>query len=71
MRQTETPAYGKEKDGNEGMLYTFDENSNVVEEKIPSETGDYKLLFDQVFKAIRGNSEYFINHNDILGSWLF
>ncbi|MFC5283648.1 Gfo/Idh/MocA family oxidoreductase [Pedobacter alpinus] len=61
------PAYGKEKDGNEGMLYTFDENSNVVEEKIPSETGDYKLLFDQVFKAIRGNGEYFINHNDILG----
>lgn len=60
-------AYGKEKKGDEGKLYTFNTKGEVVEELIESETGDYKLLFDQVFKAIRGNGEYFINQNDILG----
>lgn len=61
------PEYGKEKEGDEGLLFTLNSEGNVVEELIPRETGDYKLLFDQVFKAIRGNGEYFINQNDILG----
>lgn len=59
--------YGKENTGDEGKLYTFSETGVVVEENIPLETGNYMLLFDDVYNTIRNNSEYFIKQNDILG----
>lgn len=59
--------YGKENAGEEGQLYTFGENNEVIEEQIPLENGNYMLLFDEVYNAIRNDSEYFIKQNDILG----
>ena len=59
--------YGKEKPHQEGHLYTFNDKGEVVDELIAAETGDYKLLFDEVYKAIKGDGTYFINQNDILG----
>ncbi|MEO6162374.1 MAG: Gfo/Idh/MocA family oxidoreductase [Pelobium sp.] len=66
MKPTDT-GYGKEKDDSEGHLFTFDDKGALKDEPLPSETGDYKLLFDEVYKAIRGDGNYFINQNDILG----
>lgn len=60
-------SFGIEKPNDEGMLYTLDADGNVLEELIPSEAGDYNLLFDEVYKAIKGDGSYFINQNDILG----
>ncbi len=60
-------AYGKEKSGDEGKLYTFNDKGEVVEEQVPLENGNYMLLFDEVYNAIRNQSEYFIKQNDILG----
>ena len=59
--------YGKENAGDEGKLYTFDETGAVSEEEVPLEDGNYMLLFDDVFNAIRTDKEYFIKQNDILG----
>lgn len=60
-------AYGKEKPGEEGQLFTFDSKGEVVEESIPLEVGNYMNLFDEVYHAIRNEGEYFIKQNDILG----
>lgn len=60
------PDYGKENLHQEGHLYTFNDKGEVVDEIIAAETGDYKLLFDEVYKAIKGDGTYFINQNDIL-----
>ncbi len=60
------PMYGNEKPNQEGHLYTINEQGEVVDELIAAETGDYKLLFDEVYKAIKGDGTYFVNHNDIL-----
>lgn len=59
-------AYGTEKPGEEGELYTFNAQQELVVEKVPSEKGDYMLLFDEVYNAIKNQSEYFIKQNDIL-----
>nr|WP_294896891.1 Gfo/Idh/MocA family oxidoreductase [uncultured Pedobacter sp.] len=59
--------YGKEKAGDEGQLYTFNDKGEVVEEKVALEQGNYMLLFDEVYNAIRNNGDYFIKQNDILG----
>lgn len=61
------PIYGKEKPQKEGYLYTINNQNEVLEELIPSETGNYRLLFDEVYKAIKGDGSYFINHQDIIG----
>ncbi len=61
------PTYGQEKTNREGHLYSFNDRGDMMEELIPAEKGDYKLLFDEVYKAIRGDGSYFINQNDILG----
>lgn len=58
--------YGKEKTGDEGKLYTFDNEGKVIEEDVSLENGNYMLLFDEVYNALRNNSEYFIKQNDIL-----
>lgn len=58
--------YGKEKENSEGMLYLIQENGSVEEEKIPSETGNYMLLFDAVYDAIVKDKDYFVKQNDIL-----
>lgn len=58
--------YGKELPNQEGHLYTIDADGKVTDELLPSETGNYRLLFDEVYKAIRGNGSYFVNQNDIL-----
>ncbi|HET8828249.1 MAG TPA: Gfo/Idh/MocA family oxidoreductase [Pelobium sp.] len=59
--------YGKEKPGDEGKLYTFDNEGKVIEEEVSLENGNYMLLFDEVYNAIRNQSEYFIKQNDVLG----
>ncbi len=59
--------YGIEKNGDEGHLYTFNDNQEVVEEKISLEKGNYMLLFDELYNAIRKDQEYFIKQNDVLG----
>ncbi|WP_017257961.1 Gfo/Idh/MocA family oxidoreductase [Pedobacter arcticus] len=59
--------YGREIAGGEGKLYTFNSEGEVVEEDVPLENGNYMLLFDEVYNAIRNDSEYFIRQNDILG----
>lgn len=59
------PIYGKEKPHQEGYLYTINNKNEVVEEMILSETGDYKLLFDEVYKAIREDVDYFVSQQDI------
>jgi predicted dehydrogenase len=59
--------YGKEKPGDEGALYTFGDKGEVIEEQIALENGNYMLLFDEVYNAIRNNGEYFVKQNDILG----
>ena len=59
--------YGKEKPGDEGKLYTFGDKGEVIEEQIALENGNYMLLFDEVYNAIRNNGEYFVKQNDILG----
>ena len=59
------PIYGKEKPQQEGILYTINNQNEVLEELIPSETGDYKLLFDEVYQAINGDGNYFVSQQDI------
>ena len=59
-------AYGKEKPNQEGHLYTLSENGEVIEEMLPAEVGNYRLLFDEVYKAINGDGSYFVNQNDVL-----
>ncbi len=59
--------YGIENSGDEGFLYTFDDNGDVLEEKVESEKGNYMMLFDEVYNAIRKDHEYFIKQNDVLG----
>ncbi len=59
--------YGKEKPGDEGKLYTFNEKGEVLEEDVPLENGKYLLLFDEIYNAIRNDGEYYIKQNDILG----
>ena len=59
--------YGKENAGDEGKLYTFNDKGEVIEENIALENGNYMALFDEVYNAIRNNSDYFIKQNDILG----
>jgi predicted dehydrogenase len=61
------PQYGKEQANQEGHLYTLDAAGNVIDELLPAETGNYRLLFDEVYKAIRGDGSYFVNQNDVLG----
>lgn len=59
--------YGKEESGMEGELHIISPQGGVFEEKVPSENGNYILLFDEVYNAIRNQSEYFIKQNDVLG----
>jgi predicted dehydrogenase len=59
------PIYGKEKPNQEGYLYTINNQNELVEELILSETGDYKLLFDEVYKAIREDGNYFVSQQDV------
>ena len=59
--------YGVEKAGDEGKLYTINVDGEVIAEKVGLEKGNYSLLFDEVYKAIRNDAEYFIKQNDILG----
>lgn len=58
--------YGKEKPNQEGYLYTLGVNGETIEEILPSEIGNYRLLFDEIYKAINGDGSYFINQNDVL-----
>jgi predicted dehydrogenase len=58
--------YGKEKPNQEGHLYTLTENGEVIDELMPAEVGNYRLLFDEVYKAIRGDGSYFVKQNDVL-----
>ncbi|MDA9554940.1 Gfo/Idh/MocA family oxidoreductase [Pelobium sp.] len=58
--------YGKEKPNQEGHLYTLNDKGELIDEILPSETGNYNLLFDEVYNALKGDGSYFINQNDIL-----
>ena len=58
--------YGIEKQNQEGHLYTLSENGEVIDELMPAEVGNYRLLYDEVHKAIKGDGSYFVNQNDVL-----
>ena len=58
--------YGVEEKNQEGFLYTIDDNGNVFKEILASEKGNYMLLFNDVYKALKNGEDYFINQNDIL-----
>ncbi|MBK0381948.1 Gfo/Idh/MocA family oxidoreductase [Pedobacter sp. SD-b] len=59
--------YGVEEENQEGVLYTIDKNGKVSKELLPSEKGNYMLLFDEVYKALKEDGDYFVKQNDILG----
>ncbi len=58
--------YGIEDKNQEGILYTIDDKGKVVKENVSSEKGNYMLLFDDVYKALKTDADYFVNQNDIL-----
>ena len=58
--------FGKEKPNQEGHLYTLSENGEVIDELMPAKVGNYRLLFNEVYKAIQGDGSYFVNQNDVL-----
>ena len=58
--------FGKEKPNQEGHVYTLSENGELIDELIPAEVGNYRLLFDEVYNAIKGDGSYFVNQNDVL-----
>lgn len=58
--------YGIEEKNQEGFLYTIDDNGNVSKDILLTEKGNYMLLFDDVYKALKSDKDYFINQNDIL-----
>lgn len=60
------PNYGKEKPHQHGALFIVTETGEVVEEVLAAETGNYNLLFDEVYKAIKGDGNYFVKQNDVL-----
>jgi scyllo-inositol 2-dehydrogenase (NADP+) len=60
------PNYGKELPNQEGHLYTLSETGEVIDELLPAEVGNYRLLFDEVYNAIKGDGSYFVNQNDVL-----
>jgi len=65
MKPTDSQ-YGIEEKNQEGFLYTIDDKGNVAREILASERGNYMLLFDDVYKALKSEEDYFINQNDIL-----
>ena len=58
--------YGIEKPNQEGHLYILSDNGEVIDELMPAEIGNYRLLFDEVYNAIKGDGSYFVNQNDVL-----
>ena len=58
--------YGIEKPNQEGHLYTLSRNGEVIDELMPAEVGNYRLLFNEVYKAIQGDGSYFVNQNEVL-----
>ncbi|WP_270089775.1 Gfo/Idh/MocA family protein [Sphingobacterium sp. SYP-B4668] len=61
-----TDDYGREAEGQEGILTEVQEDGLLVSEAIAASKGDYMHLFDAVFAAIRHNQPYFVSEDQIL-----
>ncbi len=59
--------YGLEKPQSEGKLTVVDEDGARQERFIAAGKGDYMLLFDEVYNAIRKETDYFVTQKEILG----
>ncbi|RRN77732.1 oxidoreductase, partial [Pseudoxanthomonas sp. SGD-10] len=58
--------YGLEVQGSEGKLTLISEDGIKKEQFIEAKKGDYMLLFDEVYNAIRKGSDYFVSQKEIL-----
>jgi scyllo-inositol 2-dehydrogenase (NADP+) len=65
MKPTDSQ-YGMEENKESGFLYTIDDKGNVSKDILAPEKGNYMLLFDDVYKALISDEDYFVNQNDIL-----
>lgn len=62
----DSPYYGVEYPGSEGMLTVRAEGGGFERISVPPERGDYNRLFDEVHAAIRLGKPYFISSEHIL-----
>ncbi|MBC6113076.1 Gfo/Idh/MocA family oxidoreductase [Pedobacter fastidiosus] len=58
--------YGIEPKGKDGILTTIDAEGNKSEEIIPSEVGNYLLLFEAVYQALINNKPYPVTRENVL-----
>lgn len=62
----DSPEYGIEPDGNEGILVTINESGERSTEHITALKGNYNRLFAAVYEAIRDDVPYPISEEDIM-----
>lgn len=59
-------AYGIESFGVEGLLMYLTENGELHKQDIPSEKGDYRLLFNALYDTLAKDSIYPISRNEVM-----
>ncbi|MGV3697393.1 Gfo/Idh/MocA family oxidoreductase [Flavobacterium sp.] len=60
------PEFGVEKPNKEGKLSYLNENNEMIVEKVPSIKGNFNILFNEVYEAIRNKKPFSVDNQDIM-----